>query len=151
MFVLKHSKWYQENSHQENSHQSNFLLVNSLPENFYPDRIFQHRIFPPMILNSPTHIFIFFVFSLISPLSWIQLKRLFCNSIFYSKNAEVSLAAVYKNFVACRPKWLQTYKKFCWLNMIISHCYIICLSWTFLSLKVLMRNVMLLNSVKLIK
>ena len=65
-----------------------------------PPGKFPPRIFLPMFLNIPTQVLNFFVFSLLSPLPLILLKRLFRDSIF--KIGEVRLVAL-KKFVACRP------------------------------------------------
>ena len=49
------------------------------PENHpgkFPPRKFPPRIFPPMFLNIPTHVFNFFVFLLLSPLSVYIVIRL---------------------------------------------------------------------------
>ena len=49
----------------------------------YQPRKFPPRIFPFMFLNTSNQVFLkFFVFSLLSPLSLILLKRLLCNSMF---------------------------------------------------------------------
>ena len=49
----------------------------------YQPRKFPSRIFPFMFLNTSNQVFLkFFVFSLLSPLSLILLKRLLCNSMF---------------------------------------------------------------------
>ena len=89
-------------------------LVNSPPENSHPENLTR---------NIPTHVFkyshpLFKIFSLLSPLSLILLKQLFCNSVL-----KVRLIVVLKK--RSLPANIVTYsKKFCWSSMIIGHYYI---------------------------
>ena len=61
--------------------------------------------------NNLTQIFNYFVFSLLTSLSLILIKRLFCSSIKILKS---DLLWCIKKFVACRPELLQTKKRFYW-------------------------------------
>ena len=69
------------------------LLPGKLPPGKFPSIKLPPGKFSPMFLNIPTHVFNFFVFSLLSPLSLILLKRLFRDSFF--KSGEVRLVTMY--------------------------------------------------------
>ena len=73
--------------------------------------------------NSHPDFLIFVVFSLLSPLSLILLKRLFGSSIFYKCRSQRFRSRCIK--IICRlPVKMVTYlKKFCWPSMIIGHYY----------------------------
>ena len=99
---------YQENSHPENSHpenfhQSNSPLVNSPLENSHPED--SH----PFFKYSHASFLIFF--SLLSPLSLMLLKRLFCNSMFY----ECWSLYVSENLSKRSVKWRRQLMK--WVGM----------------------------------
>ena len=76
--IIDFNKWHfylLNMGYQENSHLSKSSLVNS-PRKI-PTR------------NIPTHVFKHFVFSLLSPLSLILLKRLFCISVLTLNRSHV--------------------------------------------------------------
>ena len=76
------------------------LLPEKLPSIKFPPGKFS-----PMFLNIPTHVFNFFVFSLLSPLSLILLKRLFRDS--FSKVVKLDLLQCIKKFCSLPAVYLS--------------------------------------------
>ena len=97
------------------------IFTNQTPPRWIPLRKILTQKFPPGIF--PPGFFNFFVFSLLSPLSLILLKRLFGSSIFYKCRSQRFRSRCIK--IICRlPVKMVTYlKKFCWPSMIIGHYY----------------------------
>ena len=81
-----------ENSHPENSHSSN------PPGESPPWKISTQKV---PTRNIPTYVFKHFVFSLLSPLSLILFKRLFCISVFKKCWSQTCCGVLKKLHLAC--------------------------------------------------